>query len=229
MLRDFQTGRPDSDAAWRCTSWHFLIQPATSPQILRRLTDDQRQGRPYFARWCLRRASYGTRLSDNLTPVKHAVRQFGEGLLLLFCFASVRSRRRFERAQSLGGIAMQCVALDIGSSTIKGAVLDVARRSVGHITTSPFPARRAGLPDRYFEVDPQEIEDAARRVIESLLVQAPDAERLYVAGQMGGLLLLDQRGQPLANYLSWQDQRTQAGDDQTDTFLARRARAAGRR
>jgi sugar (pentulose or hexulose) kinase len=116
---------------------------------------------------------------------------------------------------------MQCVALDIGSSTIKGAVLDVAEGEVRRIVTTPFPAQRAGLPARHFEVDPREIEVAARSVVESLLAQAPDAQRLYVAGQMGGLLLLDQRGRPLTNYLSWQDQRTQAGEDRSQTFLER--------
>ncbi len=116
---------------------------------------------------------------------------------------------------------MQCVALDIGSSTIKGAVLDVAKRDISHISTAPFPARRAGLPALHFEVDPHEIEGVARGVVESLLAFAPDAERLFVAGQMGGLILLDRRGQPLTNYLSWQDQRTQAGGDQSHTFLER--------
>ncbi len=116
---------------------------------------------------------------------------------------------------------MQCLALDIGSSSIKGAVLDVARCDVSHITTMPFPERRAGLPALHFEVDPQEIEGRARSVVESLLAIAPEAERLYVAGQMGGLVLLDRRGQPLTNYLSWQDQRTQAGEDPSHTFLER--------
>ncbi len=103
---------------------------------------------------------------------------------------------------------MKCLALDVGSSTVKGAVLDVAQNAIGQVISRPFPGPIAGLQSQHFEVDPHAVECAARKVIESLRETAPDAERLYVAGQMGGLLLLGDDGNPQSNYLSWRDQRS---------------------
>jgi len=103
---------------------------------------------------------------------------------------------------------MKCLALDIGSSSLKGAVLDVARREISHIESRPFPAAIEGLPPQWFEVEPEAIEAAARDIITRLLAEAPDAERLYCSGQMGGLVLVDERGRALSNYLSWRDQRS---------------------
>jgi sugar (pentulose or hexulose) kinase len=116
---------------------------------------------------------------------------------------------------------MKCLAIDIGSTSIKGAVLDVAQQGVSHITSRPFPGRLPGLPAGYFEVDPREIETTARDVLAALATLAPDVERLYVAGQMGGLLLQSDAGEPLTNYLSWRDLRIQANGSQGPGFLPR--------
>lgn len=113
---------------------------------------------------------------------------------------------------------MKCLAVDVGSSSIKGAVLDVAASRVSEITTRPFPDRLPGLPPRYFEVDPRAMERATRDVLKTLVALAPDAERLYVAGQMGGLLLVDHSGEPLSNYYSWRDLRS-TDEEQAPGFL----------
>lgn len=102
----------------------------------------------------------------------------------------------------------QALGLDIGSSSIKGAVLDLGSGSVAVPVTLPFPAPLAGLPSGWFEVAPAEIEAAAREVIDELLQHAPAAVGLFVSGQMGGTILVDESGTALTNYLSWRDQRT---------------------
>lgn len=105
---------------------------------------------------------------------------------------------------------MKCLALDIGSSTLKGAVLDVDRREISSIISRPFPAAVEGLPPQWFEVPPAAIVDAARDIIAELLREAPDATRLHCSGQMGGLVLVGPSGEALTNYLSWRDQRSAA-------------------
>lgn len=105
---------------------------------------------------------------------------------------------------------MICLGLDVGSSSVKGAVLDLESGEVRSIVRQPFPAPLTGLPAGYFEVDPQSILHAVRDVIDGLLSQAPDAGAIFFAGQMGGTILVDQTGRPLTNYLSWRDQRTLA-------------------
>ncbi|MCA9074771.1 MAG: hypothetical protein KDA93_07050 [Planctomycetaceae bacterium] len=108
---------------------------------------------------------------------------------------------------------MRCLGIDIGSTSIKGAVLDLEQRSVGTPVSSPFPAPIASLPEGWVEIEPQAVCKSVDEVIATLMEQAPYADRLLFSGQMGGLILIDDRAQPLTNYISWRDQRTLAGGD----------------
>src|SRR5262245_34496271 len=103
---------------------------------------------------------------------------------------------------------MTYLGLDIGSSSIKGAVLDPVTGTVSRILKEPFPEPLPGLPPLHFEVEPTTILSAVRRLIERLVVSAPDCRGIVSCGQMGGVILMSGQGQPLTNYLSWRDQRT---------------------
>ena len=122
---------------------------------------------------------------------------------------------------------MRFLGIDIGSSFIKGAVLDTDELTIENITRQPFPEPIAGLPASHFEVDPQAVMHATRRVVDDLFSFAPDCRGLLFAAQMGGVILTDARGRPATNYLSWRDQRTTlAGAELTRedvSSLARRA------
>jgi xylulokinase len=125
---------------------------------------------------------------------------------------------------------MTALGIDIGSTSIKGAVLHPARDvggAVGPVEKAPFPQPAGNLPAGWFEVDPQAVLDATRAVLEALLRQVPDADRLYLCGQMGGAVVCDATGHPLTPYLSWRDTRTTVPDasrscllSQTDKLLA---------
>jgi sugar (pentulose or hexulose) kinase len=56
-------------------------------------------------------------------------------------------------------------------------------------------------------------------VLNQLLAAAPQARGVLVAGQMGGVILVDSAGQALTNYLSWRDQRTRAKHPSGRSFL----------
>ena len=103
---------------------------------------------------------------------------------------------------------MRCIGIDIGSSSIKGGVLDLAAGRVERTERVPFPEPVAGLPPGFHEVPAEAIVEGTRRVLSSLLAAAPDARELRVSSQMGGLVLRDARGASPARYLSWRDQRT---------------------
>ena len=103
---------------------------------------------------------------------------------------------------------MQCIGLDIGSTTIKGAVLDLNQRDICRVVQRPFPQPKAGLPSGFFEVDPQAVVNATEEVATELLGHAPEAKAIFCSGQMGGMVLVDPSGDALTNYLSWRDQRT---------------------
>ncbi|MBL8699890.1 MAG: hypothetical protein JNK67_16040 [Alphaproteobacteria bacterium] len=103
---------------------------------------------------------------------------------------------------------MRSIAIDIGSSSIKGGVLDLERALVAHTERTPFPDPVPDLAPGFHEVDVDAIVQGARKVLISLLRRTPDARGLRIASQMGGVVLVDARGRPLTRYLSWRDQRT---------------------
>jgi len=114
---------------------------------------------------------------------------------------------------------MQCLGLDIGSSSIKGAILDLATGQVHSIVKESFPDPLPGLPTGWFEIDPLEVVARTRRVISQLIALAPEASSLFLCGQMGGVVGVDSTNRPITNYLSWRDQRTLAPHRSGGTFL----------
>lgn len=103
---------------------------------------------------------------------------------------------------------MQCLALDVGSSSIKGAVLDLEADRIALTVSRPFPAPLPSPIPGAMEISTVEICQHVQSVLNELLPMAPDADRLLVSGQMGGVVLVDAAGKALSNYLSWRDQRT---------------------
>ncbi len=104
---------------------------------------------------------------------------------------------------------MRCIGIDIGSSSIKGAVLDAATGLIEATVRVPFPDPLSGLPAGWFEVSPSAMIAGVREVLNQLLPRCPEATRVRFCSQMGGILLVSRRsGEPLTNYLSWRDQRT---------------------
>lgn len=103
---------------------------------------------------------------------------------------------------------MEALGLDFGSSSIKGAILDLDRGAIGRVVTRPFPAPLLNLPPEWFEISADAIEVAMREAIRELLEHCPAPTALFVSGQMGGTILVDAEGRALTNYLSWRDQRT---------------------
>lgn len=103
---------------------------------------------------------------------------------------------------------MTLIGIDIGSSFIKGGVLDLDELSIRDIVREPFPEPIAGLPSGYFEIDPRAVVFAVEQALQRLLTLAPDCGGVLFCGQMGGVVLADSLGEPLTNYLSWRDQRS---------------------
>jgi sugar (pentulose or hexulose) kinase len=103
---------------------------------------------------------------------------------------------------------MKCLGIDIGTSSIKGAVLDLENCAVGEIIKEDFPAPISGLPTGYFEVEPYRIREVVENLLARLLDLAPEVSSVHWTGQMGGVILVDKSGNALTNYVSWRDQRS---------------------
>jgi sugar (pentulose or hexulose) kinase len=101
----------------------------------------------------------------------------------------------------------RCIGLDLGSTSIKAAVLNLESGQVEHVVSQPFPAPATPGPG-HFEIDVSDVANRSRELLTELVHQTPDCDRVLTCGQMGGLALVDARGQPHSPYRSWRDQRT---------------------
>jgi sugar (pentulose or hexulose) kinase len=99
------------------------------------------------------------------------------------------------------------LGLDIGTSFLKGAVLDLDAGEVRHVHRLAFPEFLPGLPPLYREVDPYRILSQVEALLGRLVDYAPDCSGIVFCGQMHGLVLVDEQGEPVSNYISWSDQR----------------------
>ena len=102
---------------------------------------------------------------------------------------------------------MSFIGIDLGTSFIKGAVLDPESRQLQHVERMPFPDPLVSASPLHCELDPDEILTAVRTLINKLGLYAPNCEGIVVCSQMHGMVLMNERGETRSNCLSWRDQR----------------------
>ncbi len=115
--------------------------------------------------------------------------------------------RVFERLHAALEGTLKFVGVDLGSSFVKGAVLDLNALSIQHVERLPFPEPITGLNPAFREFNPAEIIKVVRSLIEQLLQHAPDAAGVVMCSQLHGLVFCTDSGQPTSNFINWQDQR----------------------
>src|SRR5581483_10810769 len=102
------------------------------------------------------------------------------------------------------------IGIDVGSSFLKAAVIDVDRGALIRTARVPFPDFVGSLPALYSEVEPRTIMAAVGGL---LLDLAPDGcAGLVLCGQMHGFVRVDPTGEAITNYISWLDQRVSAAE-----------------
>ncbi|WP_127580285.1 sedoheptulokinase [Paenibacillus koleovorans] len=102
---------------------------------------------------------------------------------------------------------MAYIALDIGSSFIKSALLDVDRHEISMVTKLPAPGKLPNPKNAYYEIDADSIIDTVMQLIQSYLRKKLTVEGILIATQMQGFLLTDGQGRPITPYIPWQDER----------------------
>jgi sugar (pentulose or hexulose) kinase len=102
---------------------------------------------------------------------------------------------------------MRYLGLDLGTSFIKGAVLDLDSLRLQHMERRPFPEPVPGLDGGFREFDPEAIVREVGTLLNRLLREAPDAAGVVMCSQMHSLVLTTPAGRPLSRVINWQDQR----------------------
>jgi len=100
------------------------------------------------------------------------------------------------------------LGIDLGTTSFKGAVLDLGHREVSHVRQVPAPPPVPGLPPTRYELDPASVLTSVRKLLRELLSDAPDVTGLVTCSQMHCLVMSDDRGNPRSNVITWKDQRT---------------------
>jgi len=102
--------------------------------------------------------------------------------------------------------------IDLGTSLIKAAILDLESCELRNIQRVTMPEFAGGLPAGHREVDPTKVMRAVYDVLDSLFRAAPRCDGVVLCGQMQGFVLVNGRGEPVSNYVSWLDQRVSAAE-----------------
>lgn len=102
---------------------------------------------------------------------------------------------------------MSFIGIDLGTTFIKGAILDLEKRELRHVRRTPFPAQLEKTAPLACEFDPAEILNAVRSLLSELATHAADCEGVVMCAQMHGMVLMNSLGEAVSNCVTWRDQR----------------------
>ena len=102
---------------------------------------------------------------------------------------------------------MNYIAIDIGTSYVKGGIVDTESLALGDVRRTSSPELIKQEEPLFQEFDPDGIVSIVRELIEELLDAVESCQGVLMCGQMSGLVLCSEEGRPLSTYISWQDSR----------------------
>jgi sugar (pentulose or hexulose) kinase len=102
---------------------------------------------------------------------------------------------------------MAFLGIDLGTSFLKGAVLNLEARRLEHVRRTPFPPPIENAGPLHCEFDPDAILAAVRALIAELAPYAADCEGIVACSQMHGMVLVNDGGAAASNCITWQDER----------------------
>ena len=107
---------------------------------------------------------------------------------------------------------MYYLGLDIGSSSIKVALVEVATgKSVGVVQEPETEMEMLALKNGWAEQDPKEwwgyICQGIKKIKQKFAVDQDQIKGVGIAYQMHGLVLVDQQGEPVRKSIIWCDSR----------------------
>ncbi len=122
---------------------------------------------------------------------------------------------------------MEFIAIDIGTSFTKGAVVNVESLEIRDIIRqSAAPPLPSNNP-LFHKIDAQTIVNGVEKIIEDLAARATELNGILLCGQMGGLILSSETGTALRPYISWLDRRLNDIATGNETWFDRFSTSAG--
>lgn len=116
---------------------------------------------------------------------------------------------------------MKFLAIDLGTSFLKGAVLDLDAHSISHVRRLAMPPRVSGGDPEAYEIAVEPVVSLVRELIDLLLDASGQAEGLVMCSQMHAVVLVDGEGVACSNAITWQDQRArQPHPDGFESYVA---------
>ncbi len=101
---------------------------------------------------------------------------------------------------------MRYIAIDLGSSFIKVALLDLSGSSMTEAMKYPVPGRISHPDPRRYEIDARALFHSVKNIVDRYLERYEDIAGLVMSTQMHGFVLVD-GGSEEDRYISWQDTR----------------------
>jgi sugar (pentulose or hexulose) kinase len=102
---------------------------------------------------------------------------------------------------------MPIIGIDLGTSFIKGAVLDLKSRRIKFSHRLPFPAEVPCSNPLFCEFDPDSIVCAVQNLINDLMKREPRCTGIVMCTQMHGMVLMTGKKEIRSNCITWRDQR----------------------
>ena len=124
---------------------------------------------------------------------------------------------------------MRLVGLDIGTTTICGCAVEADTGELLSVVTRPNASRVPGTQPWEALQDPHIIMDTVREILDGFLGTWRDIAGIGVAGQMHGILYVDQDGTAVSPLHTWQDGRGDIVDDRGISTAALLSRSLGTR
>lgn len=103
---------------------------------------------------------------------------------------------------------MNCLLLDFGTTSIKSAVLDLDTGVFSRLRTYPAADNLAHTPGHY-EVSPRQLHETFLAICDSYAREPGAAfQAIAICSEQNGFVPLDERNEPMSNYVSWKDERS---------------------
>ncbi len=115
---------------------------------------------------------------------------------------------------------MKFVAIDVGSSFMKAALLDTESLELHIQREIEMPRANTGKDNLCYEIDADCIYQRVKQVIDELIeANGSDIRGITISTQMHGFVFCDEGGRAKTPYVSWQDNRCLRINEKGQTYL----------